>query len=151
MSILFEIMKSLKPTLMTVAIALAMFASVAIVNANTPEKTQIKRLIIGPHLVDCTGMIPQKCLQILNPKTGKFENLFGEIQGFNFVPGSKSLIEVQETIRDPKNTPADMSTVHYSLIRIIKSRSSSSMIQGSWKITALNGENVVDPAYVNFL
>lgn len=58
---------------------------------------------------------------------------------------------MQETIRDPKTLPADMSNIEYSLIRVIKSRSQSSIIQGSWKITALNGESVTSPAYVNFL
>lgn len=72
MSILFEIMKSLKPTLMTAIIALTMFASVAIAGANsidTSKTTQIKRLVIGPNLVDCTGIAPQQCMQILNYTT----------------------------------------------------------------------------------
>lgn len=62
-------MKSLKPTLVTVVIALTMFASVAIAGAKTPETTQTKRLVIGPNLVDCMGIAPQKCMQVLNQKT----------------------------------------------------------------------------------
>ena len=58
---------------------------------------------------------------------------------------------MQETTHDPKTLPADQSSIEYSLIRVIKSRSQSSNIQGSWKITTLNGENVTSPAYVNFL
>lgn len=136
---------------MTVLIALTMFVSVAIVNAKSSEITQTKRLVIGPDLVDCTGVAPQKCMQVLNPNTGKYENFFGEIKGFTFIPGSKAFIEVQEIINDPKNTPADMSNREYSLIRVIKSRSQSLSLQGSWKITAFNGENVPNPVYVSFL
>ena len=43
------------------------------------------RLWIGPELVDCEGVAPQKCMQVAESEHGPFEFFYDGIEGFEFV------------------------------------------------------------------
>jgi hypothetical protein len=84
---------------------------------------EIKTLFVGPNLVDCVGVSPQKCMQVREDGNSEWLNFYDKIQGFTFVEGNSYQISVK--ITDVENPPADSSSKKYELMEIIEKKSST--------------------------
>jgi len=78
---------------------------------------------IHPHLVDCVGVGPMKCLQVRENQHSEWLNFYDNIEGFSFSQGNSYHISVK--ITDVENPPADASGKKYELIEIIKQESTT--------------------------
>lgn len=57
----------------------------------------IQRLWVGPQLVDCVGVAPQKCLLIRRTEDGQAEYFYDSIEGFTHEAGTSYVIDVEVT------------------------------------------------------
>lgn len=74
-------------------------------------------LYVGPELVDCQGVAPQKCMQVKDSPDGEWQNFFDNISGFDFVPGFEYELLVERSVVE--NPPADASKFAYALVEVV--------------------------------
>ncbi|MGL5785691.1 MAG: DUF4377 domain-containing protein [Bacteroidales bacterium] len=93
--------------------------------ANTGTKNENQeRIEVNSQLIDCMGVAPMKCMQVKYlDRTGEdkdtWSTMYGGIEGFDFEPGYVYVLEVEKEELDPKSVPADASTIHYKLVKVI--------------------------------
>jgi len=90
----------------------------ATTTAPSAEGSVVERFWIGPELVDCHGVVPQKCMQVAKTEGGKFGNFYTQIEGFEFIPGTNYVIDV--VIEEIDNPPADGSSLRYTLLEVVE-------------------------------
>jgi heat shock protein HslJ len=98
-----------------------------------------KTIYVGPNLVNCVGVAPQKCMQIKEDPEDDWKYFYDQIEGFNYEEGYLYQIKVAgETIA---NAPADSSTIRYKLVEIIDQTPVQAELTGvTWALESLNGE-----------
>lgn len=74
--------------------------------------------IIGPELVDCVGVGPQKCMQIKEDPEADWQLFYSNIEGFDYEEGNVYVIQV--LVEPVENPPADGSSLKYTLIEVIE-------------------------------
>ena len=82
----------------------------------TEEKNTYKMTVAG-HQVNCQGVGPQKCLVILKENERNWTYLYQQIEGFNYVPGYRYVLEIEEEMIPVPNGAADAPSVKYKLIK----------------------------------
>jgi heat shock protein HslJ len=97
-----------------------------------PGSTE-KTLYVGPQLVDCEGVAPQKCLQVKDSPDGEYRLFYGQIEGFEFEEGKEFVLTVNEEIIE--NPPADGSNLQYRLVDVVSSVPSSTPSSGSGSVS----------------
>ena len=86
---------------------------------NTPQSsTTEKTLYIGPELVDCVGVAPQKCMQVKETPDGEYQDFYDPIQGFTFEPGYNYVLRVQ--VERLSTAPSDASSLKFNLIEVVE-------------------------------
>ncbi|MGB0866602.1 MAG: DUF4377 domain-containing protein [Granulosicoccaceae bacterium] len=75
-------------------------------------------LYVAPEQVDCTGVAPQRCLQVRKPSESEWSYFYDAIHGFEFEPGYYWTLEVRYT--HIENPPADGSSIRVDLIRVLE-------------------------------
>ena len=78
------------------------------------------RLWIGPELAECVGVGPQKCMLVREGPEADWEYFYGGIDGFTYAEGTSYVIDV--IITEVEDPPADGSSLHYRLTRLLESR-----------------------------
>ena len=92
-------------------------ASLLVTFTATSYAQGIKTIFVGPELVDCVGVGPQKCMTVKKSGDSDWTYFYSKIQGFNFEPGYEYELEVRVTqVDDP---PADASSLKYELIKVV--------------------------------
>ncbi|MBE9524667.1 MAG: META domain-containing protein [Chloroflexi bacterium] len=76
----------------------------------------LKTIWIGPELKDCTGVAPQKCMQIKWEQDADWGLFYNQITGFTFEPGYEYELIVEE--RQVENPPADAPSLAWHLVEI---------------------------------
>jgi hypothetical protein len=66
--------------------SLSVVALAACVPGSAPVE---KTIYVGPELVDCEGVAPQKCLQVKEDPNAEYSLYNGTIEGFEYAPGSE--------------------------------------------------------------
>ena len=74
-------------------------------------------LYVGPELVDCVGVGPQKCMLVKTEPDGEYQYFYDQIKGFEFEEGYQYELLVQ--VDQVKNPPADASSLTYTLIEVV--------------------------------
>lgn len=85
---------------------------------STQANADTVRMTIKEELASCTGVAPQNCYQVKYKKSKDWEFFYSQIEGFEYTPGYRYVIDVKRTKR--KNIPADASAYTYKLKRVIK-------------------------------
>lgn len=83
----------------------------------------------------------------------RWQNLYGNIVGFDYVSGYTYRLRVLET--KVENPPADAPNRTYTLIKILSKKPTdetllSSPLHGTWKLTSYNGKDVTGNYTANF-
>jgi heat shock protein HslJ len=106
------------------ALVLGACASVTVQPAQPeapPAKTEVapveKTLFVGPRLVDCTGVAPQKCMTVMDDPANGYQLFYGSIDGFDFEEGYDYELVVR--VEKVENPPADASNLKYTLVKIV--------------------------------
>ncbi len=72
---------------------------------------------IGPELVDCVGVGPQKCMQVKTNPDDEYGLFYDQIEGFAYEEGYEYELRVLvEPVQDP---PADASALIFTLVEVI--------------------------------
>lgn len=104
---------------------------------------------INGSKVDCSGVGPVKCLQIQKSDTlqpGNWQNLYTEIEGFNFQSGYLYKVKISESKLEPSKIPADGSSIKYKLVEILEKMPDPRFaLHDLWVLEAINGETVKKP------
>ncbi len=77
-------------------------------------------LYISPKKADCTGLIQMKCLQIKFAPEENWQNLYGEIEGFEYEEGYEYVITVEKT--DVQHPPDDAPSFRYVFKNLIEKK-----------------------------
>ncbi|MEB6605875.1 DUF4377 domain-containing protein [Aeromonas sanarellii] len=74
-------------------------------------------LYVQDKLADCIGVAPMKCMQVRGQPGESWSLFYQQIEGFTFEPGYRYQLEVtKEQLTD---VPADASSLHYRLIKVV--------------------------------
>lgn len=92
----------------------------AVVNKQT---TGLTTLYVGPKLVDCYSLVPQKCMQVRQDPNGAWGILYDSIQGFTYESGYSYKLLVHKEVID--NPPADRSSWYYILDALVSKQQST--------------------------
>ena len=76
-----------------------------------------KTIYVGPGLVDCVGVAPQKCLQVKEDPNGEYTLFYGQIDGFDYVEGHEYELVVREV--KIENPPADAPNYKWVLVEVV--------------------------------
>ncbi len=86
-----------------------------------PWMSRATTLEVAPQRRACTGVIEMQCLMVRERVTGKppqkWAPLFGEIAGFQHVPGRLAKLRVRVDKVD--NPPADAANTTYTLLKVL--------------------------------
>jgi heat shock protein HslJ len=74
-------------------------------------------MTVGPELVDCVGVGPQKCYQVKARPEDEYRLFYSPIQGFEYEPGYVYQLTVR--VEPIANPPADASAYSYTLVEVI--------------------------------
>ena len=96
-----------------------------------------KTLYVGPNLVDCVGVAPQKCMQVRENPEDPWKLFYGQIEGFQYEEGYLYQLTVTET---PVATPpADSSSLNLALVEIVdQTKVSTDLVGPTWVLETLN-------------
>ena len=81
------------------------------------QDAEARTVFVGPTLVDCTGVAPQKCLQVKDSLDGEYELFYSGIDGFEFQPGYEYELTVEVT--PVENPPADAPNETWALVDVV--------------------------------
>lgn len=119
------------------------------VSAKSCEET--KNLYVADHLVDCTGVSPQKCMLIKEKLADEWQNFYGNIVGFTYEEGYQYLLRVK--VSEVKNPPADGSKYKYTLDQIVEKKKFEKeiVLENDWKVVSMYGiENLTIHPTIKF-
>lgn len=115
-----------------------------------PPEGEVKTVYVGPELVDCVGVGPQKCMQVKSAPGDEYSMFYDTIEGFDFEPGYEYELLVRE--EQVENPPADASSLRWVLVSQLSkepvSGSTSAQLEGpEWSLQLyLNAEGeLVEP------
>ena len=97
-------------------ISLLLTACIAVLPSTT-QGPRIETLYVGPELVDCVGVAPQKCLQVKRDPNAEWEFFYSTIDGFTYEEGFE--YELRVAVVTVANPPADASSLRYELVEIV--------------------------------
>ncbi len=110
-----------------------------------PVDERIESLWIGPRLVDCVGVAPQKCMLVKRAADGQAEYFYDGIDGFTHQVGTSYVIRVAVAeIADP---PADASSLSYRLVEVVGSTvvdSAAEIADTSWILSGFRDGDLFD-------
>ncbi|MGP5173928.1 DUF4377 domain-containing protein [Psychrobacter immobilis] len=86
----------------------------------------LRKIIIADHQVDCVGVAPQSCLltKPAEQANADWEYRYSSIEGFDFEPNYEYTLLIKNT--PISNPPADASSIHSTLIKVIEKRKTKS-------------------------
>ena len=73
------------------------------------------RYTVASKTVDCTGVVPQKCLLVKKGDATEWTYFYSPIEGFTYEEGYEYVLDVKETKLE--NTPMDKSSIKYQLAK----------------------------------
>lgn len=115
--------------------------------AETPSPDErIETLWVGPQLVDCVGVAPQKCMLIRTTADGQAEYFYDQIDGFTHEAGTSYVLTVG--VSDVDNPPADASSLRYRLIEVVQATTETAADQldaTTWRLLGFRDGDLFDP------
>ena len=76
-----------------------------------------KTIYVGPTLVDCVGVAPQRCMQVKESPEDEYTLFFGQIEGFEYQEGNEYVLLVRE--EKLENPPADAPDRKWVLVSLV--------------------------------
>ncbi|MGD9148145.1 MAG: META domain-containing protein, partial [Anaerolineae bacterium] len=124
----------------SVAITLLALASVAVAACGPAGGPVGKTIYVGPYLVDCEGVAPQKCMLVKEGPNDDWTLFYDQIEGFDYEPGYE--YELRITEEQVENPPADASSIRWVLVEVV---SQTRSLEGTtWLLEAyLNSEGTL--------
>ncbi|WP_216746080.1 DUF4377 domain-containing protein [Paucihalobacter ruber] len=107
---------------------------VFIVVSCSSDKTET--IFVSGRLADCTGVAPQKCLQIKFNQDDDWMYFYNSIDGFTHKEGTDFTLKVKR--EDIKNPPADAASFKYILVEILEEQPTPIDLEdGSWLVLGI--------------
>ncbi len=77
---------------------------------------ELKTIYVGPKLVDCVGVGPQKCMQVKEDPQDEYSLFYDQIEGFEYEEGFEYQLQVLE--EQVEDAPADASSLRWVLVSV---------------------------------
>ena len=94
----------------------------------------------------CSGVAPHQCLRVkkgIDFDATDWGNFFSPIEGFDYEPGSIYQLLVKETKREAGTTPADASSIIYTLVEVVKKTPDTKLrLHDIWALEAVDGKEI---------
>ncbi|MBD0833050.1 DUF4377 domain-containing protein [Aestuariibaculum sediminum] len=132
---------SLLKSMLPITIIATLFTSCNSIKTTTYWVNSVK--------TECSsGAGKMMCLQVYkgtDVDKAIWSSFYAPIEGFDFEFGYFQKIEVTETQLDPKNVPADASSIKYKLVKVMEKIKDPKMILNDiWSVTTIKGEPVTN-------
>ncbi|MCR8666407.1 DUF4377 domain-containing protein [Aestuariibaculum sp. M13] len=130
---------SLLKTMLPITIIATLFTSCNSIKTTTYWVNSVK--------TDCSaGAGKMQCLQVykgVDVDKATWSSFYAPIEGFEFEFGYFQKIEVTETQLDPKDVPADASSIKYKLVKVLEKKQDPKMtLNDIWMVTGINGSPI---------
>lgn len=130
---------SLLKTMLPITIIATLFTSCNSIKTTTYWVNSVK--------TDCSaGAGKMQCLQVykgVDVDKATWSSFYAPIEGFEFEFGYFQKIEVTETALDPKDVPADASSIKYKLVKVLEKKQDPKMsLNDVWVVTGINGKAI---------
>ncbi len=114
--------------------------AVKFTGGQSPAIQDQKTLYVGPNLVNCVGVAPQKCMQVKENPEDSWKLFYDQIDGFQYVEGYLYELKViEEAVANP---PADKSSLKLSLVEIVNQTPVVvDLIGPTWMLETLDGKS----------
>lgn len=76
-----------------------------------------ERITVASETRNCYGVGIQQCMLVKHNASEPWTFFYGNIEGFDYVPGYEYVLEVKK--EEVKNPPADASSIRYGLVKIV--------------------------------
>ncbi len=104
---------------MTIKVVLLLLLAMAALTAcKTLTADDSKILYVDHELVDCQGIIPQKCMKTRTDENADWLFFYDQIEGFEYVAGYRYKLRVK--ITELEDVPQDASSLHHKLIEVLE-------------------------------
>ena len=80
------------------------------------EEAVEKTIYVGPELVDCVGVAPQKCMLVKEYQDDDYTLFYDQIEGFDYEEGYEYKLVIRE--EQVENPPADASSIKWTLVSV---------------------------------
>lgn len=111
------------------------------------QAQSIKKITINDQTVPCIGVVPMECMQIQYENETDWTLFYNSIEGFSYEPGYYYELLIQEHKLPLNQVPADASSLHYRLEKVLsKIKTSNAIDNTKWVLTEVQGEIVTDNA-----
>lgn len=80
------------------------------------EEAVEKTIYVGPKLVDCVGVTPQKCMLVKENPEDEYTLFYDQIEGFEYEEGFEYKLVIKE--EQVENPPADASSIKWTLVSV---------------------------------
>ena len=96
-------------------------------------------MYVGPNLVDCVGVAPQKCMLVRQSPEDPWKYFYDQIEGFQYEESYLYKLRVsEETV---ENAPADTSNLRLKLVEeVSKTPINASLVGTNWQLETLAGK-----------
>jgi heat shock protein HslJ len=94
-----------------------------------------KTVYVGPYLVDCEGVAPQKCMLVKEDAKDDWTLFYDQVQGFEYEPGFEYELVVREDRIE--NPPADASSIQWTLVEVVSKE--RSLDGTTWALVSYRG------------
>ena len=86
-------------------------------NQQSDKNDVTKTITVSSRLIDCVGVVPQKCFLIKEEGQSDWENFYDTIEDFTYIEGFEYVLKVKEI--EVQNPPADGSLIRVVLVKEI--------------------------------
>ncbi len=125
---------------------LVLIATAITTMASCKSVKQNHTLWVNSYKTHCVGVGPMSCLMVQETETidyTKWESFFNKIEGFSYEPGYIYKLKVKTEELDPKDIPADASSLKYSLVKIISKDTDLTLrINDTWIVQTITGIDI---------
>jgi len=102
----------------TIKVVTLLLATTVFSSCKTLTADDSKILYVDHELVDCQGVIPQKCMKTRTDDKADWQYFYDQIEGFEFAAGYRYKLRVK--ITKLEDVPQDASSLHYQLIEVLE-------------------------------
>lgn len=107
------------------------------------DSTKTATLWVRGFKNKCYGIAKMECLNVhhgFNLNNPQWEYFYTQIEGFKFEAGYLQKIAVKIDYLDPTQVPADVTSVKYTLVKVLEKR--AEILEGHWLLEKINNQTI---------
>lgn len=113
------VLEKMMPKILSSAVVLVLVLALAGCD-ETDQASTTREIFVAAQRVPCMSVVPMECLQTRESADQPWELFYGDIEGFDFQPGTEYRLRIVET--PVLNAPPDSIQIHTRLDQVLEQR-----------------------------